>query len=458
MLSSLFLILTSLGVVGTIFGSSPLFPIMEIVGLAGFFVREVRSMSRMAQALLVISLALPLYALITGRFDMDLVLTALGRAAFFAFFLTSLNFLQFAAGRSPMVQRSGEVLVMQPPGRRYIVLTFGAAMFSALLNLGTVGLLGTMIVKGVGSDGSAEADRIANIRRKRMTLAMMRGFCSLPMWSPITVTIALITASIPELTWAGMVIYSAPMAVLFLLMGWLMDRRAYPARPATAAPQTPPPLSGLLPLMAIVVLVPLGAFGLARVLETNLITALLLFVPFVSVGWMALQNLSGGPSAAATRVVRELRDGLLPALPDIRSEIGLFSCSAFIGVMITASVDTVALGHAVLSLGLAADTLLMLSAWVVVGLSVMGVSPIISVTILAGTLPNLGMLNIDPIAVGVTLLVVWTICVNLTPFSAAVRFSARMIDVPPARLGLRWNLGFGVAALGILSVFIIWFQ
>lgn len=458
MLSSLFLLITSLGAIGTIFGQSPVFPVLEIVGLAGFLSREFTRISKMAKTLLAISILLPLVSLLRGSFDAGLVVTALSRAAFFAFFLTSLNFLQFAAGRSPLVQRSGKVLVMQPPGRRYIVLTFGAAMFSALLNLGTVGLLGTMIAKGVGHGADADSERIAEIRRKRMTLAMMRGFCSLPMWSPITVTIALVTASIPGLTWSQMVIYSAPMAVVHLFVGWGMDRMSYSRRVAADMPATPPALTALFPLMAIVIFVPLLAFGLSRVLGTNLITALLLCLPFVSTGWLMVQNLDGSAAEALRKAGVSLRDGMLPGLSDIRSEVALFSCSAFIGVMVTASVDTVGLGHAILALGLGADTLLIVSAWLVVGLSLIGISPIISVTILAGTLPNLEVLRIDPVTVGIMLLSVWAICVNLTPFSAAVRFSARMIDVQPVQVGLVWNLRFGLAGLVLLSGFLLVFQ
>lgn len=454
MLSSLLLVCLSLGVIGATFDDAVIYTVAEFVGLTGFLALELRRISHMARALVFLSLALPAYAFASGSFDADLTLSALHRGAYLAFFLTSLSFLQHAAGRSPLILRSGQVLVMQPPGRRYLVLTFGAALFGMLLNLGTVGLLGTMIAKAVGPGDDAESTRIANIRRKRMTLAMLRGFCALPMWSPMTITIALVIAAIPSLSWGQMVIYSAPMTVLFLLIGWGLDRSGYARAPLPDQPPAPSLLK-LLPLLTIVVLVPTTAFAASQVLGTNLITALLICIPFLSFGWIFIQE-RGAPTAGTLRKTAGImgRD-LLPSLPNMRTEIALFACSAFIGVMVTASVDTVRLGHAIIALGLSADTLLVLSAWLVFGLSLMGISPIISVTILAGTLPNLAALEINEMVVGVMLLTVWTISVNATPFSAAVRMSARLVTVEPTLLGMRWNGLYCLISLGILSVFLL---
>lgn len=455
-LSPAFLLLCCAGAVGEIFTEAPALKLVELVGLVGFLTLELRGMSRVAQILLVLCIALPIYEVSQGTFDLALAGTAIDRAAFFAFFLTSLSFLQFAANRSPLILRSGEILMNQPPGRRYLVLTFGAAIFGILLNFSTIGLLGTMIAKGV-TPGTNDAERrIAGIRRRRMTLAMMRGFSSLPMWSPITVTMALITAAIPSVSYGQIVVYSLPLAVTILLMGWVLDRFSYTRRPLPGLPEAPS-LFGLGPLMGIVVFVPTFAWGGSHLLGVTLIQSLLLCLPLVSLGWMLIQTWESGPATAITDTASATVTGLIPSLPAMRSEIGLFATSAFLGVLVLPLIDTVALGEAIVSAGLGAGAMLALSGWIAFLMSMIGVSPIISVTILAGTLPNLAGLYISPVAVAVTMVSIWSIVVNVTPFSASVRLSARMIDEEPVRVGMRWNLAYGSLAMATLSIALLAF-
>lgn len=448
-LSAILLLIVSAAAILHIFTAHPALVWPELFGLLGFFALEFRGLSKMARFMVALCLALVVFEYVTERFDPALTASAINRAAFMAFFLNSLSFLQHAASRSPLLLNSGRVLVHQPPGRRYLVLTFGAALFGMLLNLSTIGLLGTMIRKGVDDGENEESRRIAEIRRKRMTLAMMRGFCSIPMWSPLTVTIALITAAIPGLRWAEIAVFSAPLGVAFLLLGWLLDRRAYTHRAPPPA-QGAPSLAGLLPLLALAIAVPSIAYALSHLLATSMIVALLLALPVISAAWLWLQE-RATPRAPA-RVAREIVTQVLPALPNMRTEITLFSCSAFLGVLISNIIDTEALGHTITALGLSSGVTLAISAWLIVGLSMIGVNPIVSVTILAGTLPKLAALAIDPVAVGVMLVSVWTISVNSTPYSTAVRLSSRMIDRDPTEVGLRWNGRYAFLMLCLLSL------
>ncbi|MDF1728746.1 MAG: hypothetical protein P1U53_13450 [Sulfitobacter sp.] len=453
-LSAAFLLLVSAAAICRIFANNPAFIWVELIALLGFFAVEFPRLTKMARALVLASIALVALEYARGTFDAELTMTAIGRAAFMAFFLNSLSFLQHAAGRSPLLLNSGTILVHQPPGRRYLVLTFGAALFGMLLNLSTIGLLGTMIRKGSEGGANDEARRIAGIRRKRMTLAMLRGFASIPMWSPITVTIALVTAAIPGLTWAQIAIYSAPLAAVFLLTGWIIDRLGHALAPAPVEGSTPS-LLGLMPLLALVVAVPSTAYGLSAALGTSMIAALLIALPLISFGWLLIQERHQPRSLS--RTAQEVTAHVLPSLPNMRTEITLFSCSAFLGVLIADIIDTVALGQFITGLGLSSGVTLAISAWLIVGLSLIGFNPIITVTIAAGALPQLAGLAISPVAVGVMLVSVWTISVNATPYGTSVRLASRMIEVPPERLGYVWNGFYALAALIVLSAALLSF-
>jgi hypothetical protein len=187
-----------------------------------------------------------------------------------------------------------------------------------------------------------------------------------------------------------------------------------------------------------------------------MIVALLLALPVISAGWLWLQERTQ-PRAMA-RVGHEIGHKILPNLPTMRTEITLFACSAFLGVMVAHIIDTDAMGHAITTAGLSSGATLAISAWLIVGLALVGVNPIVSVTILAGTLPKLAALAISPVAVGVMLVSVWTISVNTTPYSTAVRLSARMLGTAtPGQIGPAWNGSYAFAMLCLLSVLLLSF-
>lgn len=414
-----------------------------------FIIIEFAHIARMAQVLVFLCIGLIAYEYAKGSFDPKLIATAFDRAAFMTFFLNSIGFLQFAAKKSPLLLRSGQILVQQPPGRRYSVLTFGAALFGMLINLSTIGLLGSMISQGAADHGDDEERRIASIRRKRMTLAMLRGFCSIPMWSPITVTIAIITSAIPTLRWAEIAVYSAPLAVVFIAVGWMLDRLAYPKRPAPVGTVTPS-LAGLIPLLILALAVPAFALTLSSLLHTSMIIALLIVLPWLSIGWLILQK--KGLSDPVGKTADEVTFEILPSLASMRSEITLFSGSAFLGVMVAHIIDTDALGAAIIGLGLPNGIVLAVTAWIMVTLSVLGINSIVTVTIAAATMPKLTVLAIDPVIIGMMLVSVWCITVNLSPYSTAVRLSARIIDTDPLVLGGRWNGVYALMCLCLLTL------
>ena len=450
--SSAMLLLVSLGAIGRIFTIADWTLWCQGFGLIGFLALNFLAITKMAKALACLCFALLAFEWLRGDLNAGLAQTALGRAGFMVFFLTALGFLQHAAGRSPLLLRSGQILLQQPPGRRYLVLTFGSAMFGMLLNLSTIGLLGTMIRKAADGATDPETRRIAAIRKERMTLAMLRGFSTIPMWSPITVTIALISAAIPGVTWAQLASHSAPLALAFLLLGWGLDRRSYPRR-AGGVPVDAPPLHRLMPLTLLVIAVPAIAYVISAVLGTSILVSLLLVLPLMSCGWVYLQE-RGRPGAAA-RTGHEIIGHVLPALPAMRTEATLFGASAFLGLMIADVVDTDLLGQAISGFGLSGGAVLALTAWMIAALSLVGINQIVTVTIAAGTLPHLTGLNLSPVIVGMMLVSVWTVAVNLTPYGTAIRLTGRMVDVPPEVLAHKWNTQFSLVALILLSAVLL---
>lgn len=418
-----------------------------------FFLREWRHLAQVARILVMISLLGAGVMLMSGKIGLDTLVRATDRAAFLAFFVTALSLLQGAAARSPMIRKCGVALVEQPPGRRYTVLTVGGALFGVLLNLGTLSLLGSIIKGGVDARSATTEPRVSEIRLQRMTLAMLRGFCSIPMWSPTTMTLAIVLSGLPSVRWIDILPVGLAATVVYLGLGWVTDRFTYP-KPAPANRTEGAPLTALVPLVGLVVLIPALAYSLAAALDLSMIAALLIAVPFIALGWIYIQMRGAGdPHPLRASGGWLLRD-VIPGLPQMRSEVGIFAGSAFIGVLVPPLIDLPAVGAAVTQMGLSEGAVLVLSFWAIAIGSVIGINPIITVTIAVETLPSLPGLALSDLSIAHMVTMSWAIIVGLSAFSASVRIAARVIGRDAAAIGLRWNMRFSVLMTVVLTLYL----
>ncbi len=320
------------------------------------------------------------------------------------------------------------------------------------MNMGTINLLGTMIARAYKSGTGASELRIQNIRLRRMSLAMLRGFCCLPMWAPTSITIAVVLAGLPELTWFDLLPGGCLGAAIFMGLGWALDFMSY-QRPNIPPAQTEAPnaIATFLPMLVLVVAIPVCGYVVSHLLALRLIGATLIFVPFFGMGWIFIQYLRAGGIRAGYFTGARIRKRTIPELTDIRSEIGLFASAGFLGVLLLPQIDTVALGQFIADTGVTEGPVLVLSCWVIAGLSLIGVSPIITVTLLIETLPKLAGLSFEPTVLAFACCMIWSISVGFSPIVASTRLLARCIDRSASEIGYRWNGAFNLVALCLLS-------
>ncbi len=124
-ISSVLLLLICVSAAAREFGEAPALSVISAMCLLAFIVLEWPRLATVTRILIGVSLGAFAAIWLWGTVSADLLERAVSRAAFFTFFLCSLNFLRDAAQTSPLVQRCGKVIVNQPPGRRYAVLTIG---------------------------------------------------------------------------------------------------------------------------------------------------------------------------------------------------------------------------------------------------------------------------------------------------------------------------------------------
>lgn len=133
-------------------------------------------LTRMAKGLLLVAGALSLLALWRSPNPGSLLFEASGRFAFFATFVVALSMLRLPAYRSRLVRRCGQSMLLQPPSRRYPVLSSGSALFGIILNIGVLNLFAAMIEKSNTLGAAQGRVWVRQARQRRMMLALLRVF------------------------------------------------------------------------------------------------------------------------------------------------------------------------------------------------------------------------------------------------------------------------------------------
>lgn len=411
-----------------------------------FFVAlQWRQTYRTFQFFVVLAIGLGFFLWFTQRVSWSEVAIAIDRGAFFTFFLTSLSVLREAAGSSPLVRRCGTIMVNQPPGRRYLLMTIGAHLFSVMLNVGALNVLGTMVKRAIRPGQTDEEKRIANVRSRRMLTAVMRGFSSIPMWSPTSVTMLLVMSGIPTLSWEQYAPVGLLLAGLFIVWGAILDRISYPQRAVSLGNDHH--LRPLIPLVLLVVLIPVSAFIVAELTGMKLFSALLVCVPFIGVSWISFQYKRARPRINAALLLRRISRSFPITFTSQRNEVALFASSGFIGVILIPLIDPLWIKGLLEQANIGDAWLMIIISLTVLLFSLLAINPIITVTIILGVLQQLPDLSVPPVVQVAVIAVTWGVFSGMSPMTAALRFISNFSNVSPAVFGLVWNGVFNLTVL-----------
>ncbi|WP_404377898.1 hypothetical protein [Vreelandella aquamarina] len=411
-------------------------------------------LTRMAKGLLCAAGVLTLLALWRSPTPGQLLFEASGRFAFFATFIVALSMLRLPAYRSRLVRRCGQSMLLQPPSRRYPILSLGSALFGIILNIGVLNLFAAMIEKSNTLSAAQGRAWVREARQRRMMLALLRGFSLAPLISPMGIGVAVVLSSLPQVTWPQLAPYILGAAALIFMAGWAVDYFTGPHPPANKTYVTPSlrPLAQFsVLLIGIVALV----FSIAWLLDLRLPIAALLGAPTGALLWLAWQRRRlgfGGLPAAITAVHRQLPWLLSPSA----NEIVVLGAAGYLGHLCVGLVDTQQLAPLLAVLGPLGALNSVLAMLMVVGLAQIGVNPIVTVTLLVGLLPTLGIEGLTPELIGASLMVGWALALMSSPMTASMLILSRFTGVPATRIGYRWNGRFLIAAIPLLALWFGW--
>ena len=448
------LLLVTLATLIHLVGGSVAWQAAGIVALLLYLMTLKGQLTRMAKGLLCAAGVLTLLALWRSPTPGQLLFEASGRFAFFATFVVALSMLRLPAYRSRLVRRCGQSMLLQPPSRRYPILSLGSALFGIILNIGVLNLFAAMIEKSNTLSAAQGRAWVREARQRRMMLALLRGFSLAPLISPMGIGVAVVLSSLPQVTWPQLAPYILGAAALIFMAGWAVDYFTGPHPPANKTYVTPSlrPLAQFsVLLIGIVALV----FSIAWLLELRLPIAALLGAPTGALLWLAWQRRRlgyGGLPAAITAVHRQLPWLLSPSA----NEIVVLGAAGYLGHVCVGLVDTQQLAPLLAVLDPLGTLNAVLAMLMVVGLAQIGVNPIVTVTLLVGLLPTMGIEGLTPELIGASLMVGWALALMSSPMTASMLILSRFTGVPATRIGYRWNGRFLVAAIPLLALWFGW--
>lgn len=369
---------------------------------------------------------------------------AAASAAFYAAFLGSLGTMQCLVRRFEVLRRIHDVLLAGPPVWLYPKYAVTSCLVASVLSFGMMNLLCGSLSQTLSQRGITGQARLRWIRS--VLISVLRGFALVPLVAPTSVAVAIITREMPALTWSQLLPFGIVAALIMIAVGWLLEHRRFRLVSAQRVSLSEwPPGTGLLVLVIAAVL---GLMALIVVLTPlNVSKAAMLAVPLVTLTVMWWQEKSLG------QVLREAADNVNA----MGNEMAIFAASAAFGVALIAQVPNEVVGlitsHHISPYLLAVAGLLLLPL-----LSALGVIPITTLSVIAGLLPPLAELGMDPLLLAVALVIGFALAMMLSPFGPSVMLLSRFGQVSRWLVAFGWNGLFVVILLPLLIALLgLWF-
>jgi len=380
-----------------------------------------------------------------------ILLRGLYSAAFIGAFFTALSTLRNVAETSVAIGRAGRFLAAQPPGRRYAALTLGGHLFALLLNYGAITLLGSLAT----TSAEAEPDPvIRDHRRRRMLLAIQRGFLASLPWSPLAFAMAITTALIPGARWSDAVGPGLVSAAIVAGAGWALDTIFKPRVTVPPGPRAGAGGSWLLisPLVVLLLLFGVTVGGLHEATGSRIVGVVMVVVPVIAAGWAMIQHAGGDLDFSLSK---RLRDYLATDLPAYCGEITLLMMAGYIGTVGAPLLVPLVAGAGLDPAGLPAWAVLVALIWVIPALGQVGMNPILAVTLLAPLIPEAGAMGVSPTALVTAIAAGWAMSGTTSPFTATTLLIGAFGKVSARHVGWRWNGGYVLVTGALLTAWVL---
>lgn len=285
--------------------------------------------------------------------------------------------------------------------------------------------------------------------RRAMIVAAMRGAALVTIWSPMSLGFAIVTAGVPNVAPLPLIALAFGFTVFLLALSSLWPMLPREARIPPDAPR--PDLTGERRALLLV----LGASGLLLVLTMGMHLVLglsftlcaVVTIPGFALVWLARESRATAP------FVGRLRDALF-AMADLRSEAALFLAANVIGAGLSVAIQASPLWPLLAAPELSGLPTLIFCLFMIPLAAAIYLPNAVMVVLTAQVFGPTLLGQDHPLALGLTLCIGWALAICVNPISAMSLITARLSDVPPARVAHRWNALFSLVTLALAAVLV----
>lgn len=419
----------------------PLFSWLAAAAFVGYFLRYFSRLNPYPRWLGIITLGVLLAALASPRSGLELWPRLASSAAYYTSFLGALGLMQLLAVRLPQLRElhkallSGSKVVLYP---RY-VLTAGS--IGSILNFGMMNLLCGTLVQHLKRYPLSDQQRREGLRSVMVTT--LRGFALVPLLAPTSVTIAIISREMPQLDWLSMLPYGAVAAALMILVGWRRETRGLLAlRDSIGDSSRAEGMRGLL-LGSLLGLAAIALLSSSTALSAS--QAAMVLVPVGVLGYLLWRERS------MTTALREIGENMR----SMHNEMFIFGCAALLGGALGTLLPLEQFAAWLAQSPRYNLLLAVLSLFSTISLAVIGVAPIVSLSLVAGLLSQLALLGVPIMTPAVGLMCGFSLAMIFSPFGPSTLILARYSGEQAWRVAFGWNGRFVASVMPLLLLLLL---
>lgn len=374
-------------------------------------------------------------------------------------FLLSLQFLAPAVERSDLVQKVGRIFVRQPAGLRYYAISIGVNLMGLLLSISVIPLFLTMVRRTLDEDRTPIPEGARTIIQRRSASAIQRGVSMVPLWSPVSLVIVLLSGLIPDIAWLDYLPFGVALSVTLILIGRWVDRLQNPGTPKLAGFSTRVEPGPIITLLAILALVPILARTASWALEGPPLLGLLLAFPIFGILFFGLQSVMLGKSPLSGREIRGFGEILHQKYHDVGRETGIFVTIGVISALAIPIFRHLQVGELLASIPAPPELILFVCIILSLGISVLGISPLIFATLIVDIFMETPQLELSRAILILSAAFLVGHSWLVSPVSYGAMSVSRELNVSLREILIRWNLPYVIcatAAYGLLAAILAW--
>ncbi len=352
----------------------------------------------------------------------------LERSILFTAFLPTLSLLRASARGDARLEAYRARVEQVPTLRRPAWIVSGSFVLASVLSVGASAIFAPLLRQDASDD-----ERIAQAR------ANVCGAGLAIIWSPFFIALAVVSDFLPRVPLAGLIAAGA----LIGFAGMLLGTKIYaPSQPLIRLGEALAALKSFAPpiLLITVLVVVVRATTQLSTIET-----MLLILPV-----LCLLRIATRPGGDFRRAGDDVWTGMMR----MRDDIAVVSAAMIFGTVLTTTPWMADLGPMSFLADAPVGLLMLGTILLMAAIGFLGVQPLVTGTICLVVLTGLD-LGVSDLAIGLTVLVGWSMSAILSLSSLVVRVTAGQYGVYPERLVVGRNLAFFVAFLP-LALLMIW--